>query len=149
MSAINECIVPVSALHAENRLSIYEVMTMSMQPSVKIVLSNRPRLFRELLQHALNTASAQFDVVEAADAMPSPSVLRDASWLIVDEESAADAAKVAATSPGLGILALDGRGSSARVLTSANGGSWQLLSNAPTLSQLFDVLAKEPSQQAN
>ena len=122
---------------------------MSIQPSVKVVLSNRPRLFRELLQHALNTASTQFDVVEAADAMPSPSVLRGADWLIVDEESAAEAAKMAAASPGLGVLALDGRGSSARVLSSADGGNWQPLSNAPTLSQLFDVLAKEPSQQAN
>ena len=121
---------------------------MSIQASVTIVLSNRPRLFRELLHHALNTALPHFNVVEAADAIPSPSALRDVDWLIVDESAATEAAQVAAARPGLRILALDGRGSSARILSPNSGGDWQTIANVPTLSQLFDVLAKEPERQA-
>jgi len=120
---------------------------MSNQSSVTVVLANRPRLFRELLQHALKTVSPQFRVVEAADAMLSPSVLRDAHWLIVDEDSATDTSKMLAANPNLGILALEGRGSRARVLAPANQRSNQSISEVPTLSQLFGLLSQESGQE--
>jgi len=113
--------------------------------SITVVLANRPRLFRELLQHALNTASPQFRVVEAADAMPSPALLHDADWLIVDEESPIESAKLAATYPHLGILALEGRGSRARVLAPVAQANQHLLSEVPTLAQLFNLLSHELS----
>jgi hypothetical protein len=123
-------------------------MNMSIQPNITVVLANRPRLFRELLQHALNTASSRFRVVEATDALSSSSssrdeVLRDATWLIVDEETATDAEKLAPTYPNLSILALDGRGSRARVLAGTEHGGQQSLSEVPTLSTLFDLLSQD------
>ena len=113
---------------------------MSIQKPVTIILANRPRLFRELLQHAFKTQASTFRVVEAVDAPPSPSLLRGADWLIVDEESAKDATKWAANSPHLGIVALDGRGNSARVISAA--GSNAALSSVPTLAELFSLLAQ-------
>ena len=116
---------------------------MSIQTTpVTIVLANRPRLFRELLQHALNTASPQFKVVEAADAMPSPATLRDVDWLIVDEDQATEAAKLAASHPKLGILALEGRGISARVVAPVDA-THQSMFEVPTLAQLFGLLSHE------
>jgi DNA-binding NarL/FixJ family response regulator len=121
---------------------------MSIQSSVTIVLANRPRLFRELLQHALNTASPQFHVVEAADAMPSHATLQNADWLIVDEESATAGESFSADHPHLGILVLDGRGSRARILAPAPEALSQPLSEVPTLSQLFELLAHEPTMSS-
>jgi hypothetical protein len=109
---------------------------------ITVVLANRPRLFRELLLHALHTESSQFRVVEVADATPSPSQLHDADWLIVDEGSATEAAKLAATYPHLGILALERSGIRARVLAPKALANQQFLSAVPTLSQLFNLLTQ-------
>lgn len=121
---------------------------MSSQTPVTIVLANRPRLFRELLQHALNTEPGQFRVIEAADAMPSATILRDAAWLIVDEDTAMDAAKIITAHPHLGILSLEGRGSRARVLAPSSLASGEQISDVPTLSALFNVLSQEVTPQA-
>lgn len=119
-----------------------------MSTTITVVLANRPRLFRELLQHALNTESPRFRVIEATDAMPSPSVLAEAEWLVVDEDSATEAAKMAAAHPYLGILVLEGRGSRARVLAPAAHSSWQKTSDVPTLANLFEMLAQVPAREA-
>jgi DNA-binding NarL/FixJ family response regulator len=119
-----------------------------MTTTITVVLANRPRLFRELLQHALNTESARFRVIEATDGTPTPAVLGEADWVVVDEESAAEAAKMAAAHPHLGILALEGRGSRARVLAPAAHANWQQASDVPTLAILFDLLSQVPSRQA-
>ncbi|MCC6458262.1 MAG: hypothetical protein IT328_25135 [Caldilineaceae bacterium] len=117
--------------------------------TVTVVLANRPRLFRELLQHALNTASPQFEVIEVADAAPAASVLRDAHWIVVDEDSATAVAKMSVNHPHLGILALEGRGSRARVLAPAeHAAEWQQLSDVPTLSTLFELLSQVPARQS-
>jgi hypothetical protein len=129
-------------------VNIQEVMTMSIQSSVTVILANRPRLFRELLQHALNTQKSQFRVIESTDAMPSATLLRDADWLIVDEDAAIDAAKIIAAHPHLGVLSLEGRGSRARVLAPNALASEQRLSDIPTLSELIDVLSQEVAQRA-
>jgi hypothetical protein len=125
-----------------------EEMTMSSQSTVTVVLANRPRLFRELLQHALNTASSRFRVIEATDALPSASttrnaLLHEADWLVVDEEAAAEAGKLTMTNPKLKILSLDGRGSRARVLATANTSGDQGLNDVPTLARLFELLSQE------
>lgn len=112
---------------------------MSNQTQVTIVIANRPRLFRELLQHALKTASANFRVVEATDTMPAASTLNNANWLIVDDEAAAEARTIADAHPSLGILSLDSRGSRARIL-SENGEMVELTSGVPTLAGLIDLL---------
>lgn len=109
---------------------------------VTVVLANRPRLFRELLQHALNTASPRFRVIEAADAMPSPALLNKVDWLIVDEESATEVANWAAAYPKLGILALEGRGIRARLIAPA-AVAYATPFDAPTLEQLFGLLSHE------
>ena len=116
---------------------------------ITIVLANRPRLFRELLQHALNTASPRFRVVEAADALPSPALLREVDWLIVDEEAANEAAKLAVTYPKLGILALEGRGIRARLLAPAAEVAYASKFETPTLDQLFGLLSHELVPAAN
>jgi hypothetical protein len=122
---------------------------MSNQRTITVLLANRPRLFRELLQHALKTESPQIRVVEAADGMPSSAQLREADWLVVDEESTNGAMRMASANPKLGILALEGRGSRARVLAPAAQGTWQSLSDIPTLSELFTLLSQEAVQYAN
>lgn len=122
---------------------------MSIQQPVTVVLANRPRLFRELLHHALNTASPRLEVVEAADAMPSSSVLRDADWLIVDEETTSQAAKLASSNRHLGILALDSRGSRARLISPIGEAAKHTFSEAPTLNELFDLLSQGVAQQAS
>lgn len=119
-----------------------------MSATITVVLANRPRLFRELLQHALNTESPRFRVIEATDNMPSPTVLAEADWVVVDEESTTDAARMAAANPYLGILALEGRGSRARILAPAAHAGWQQSSDVPTLSNLFEMLSKVPTRQA-
>jgi hypothetical protein len=116
---------------------------MSNQSSVTVVLANRPRLFRELLQHALSTGSPQFRVVEAADSLPTRAILQEADWLIVDEEAATEAAKLSANYPNLNILALGGRGGSARVLAPEVQNKRQQLSEVPTLSELFSLLSQK------
>jgi len=115
---------------------------MSNQPSITIVLANRPRLFRELLQHALKTEVPQARVVEAPDGTLSPSLLREANWLVIDEESTASATKMSAANPQLGILVLDGRGSSARLLTPSIPGAAKPFSDSPRLSELFSLLSQ-------
>lgn len=122
---------------------------MSNQPSITIVLANRPRLFRELLHHALKTESPQFRVMEAPDGAPSPSLLREANWLVVDEESAGAAARLGGTNPHLGILVLDGRGNSARLLASGVAGDAQPFSDIPTLSGLFNLLSHAAIERAS
>lgn len=118
-------------------------------PSVTVVLANRPRLFRELLQHALNTASPRFNVIEAADSPPTMATLREADWVVVDEDSATAVTKMSANLPNLGILALESRGSRARVLAPAeHAENWQHLSEIPTLSTLFELLSQIPAQQS-
>ena len=114
---------------------------MSNQPQITVILANRPRLFRELLQHALKTESPHIKVVEVADGSPSAALLREATWLVVDEDSAANSTKVASAYPQLGILALEGRGSSLRLLSPLGIAREQELSNIPTLAQLFDLLS--------
>jgi hypothetical protein len=117
--------------------------------TVTVVLANRPRLFRELLQHALNTASPKFEVIEVADSAPAASILREADWVVVDEDSATTVAKMSASYPHLGILALEGRGSRARVLAPpGHADDWQQLSDVPTLSNLFDLLSQVPARQS-
>ena len=112
---------------------------MSIQKPVTVILANRPRLFRELLHHALKTQSSTFHVVEAVDAPPSPSLLSGADWLIVDEESANEATKWAANNSRIGIVALEGRGNSARIVAPLGGGP--ALPSVPTLGELFILLA--------
>jgi hypothetical protein len=72
--------------------------------------------------------------------------LREADWLIVDEEAETEAMRVASSFPRLGILSLDGRGSRARVLAPRARVSQQSLSEVPTLSQLFELLSQEAPQ---
>jgi len=120
---------------------------MSVPTPITIILANRPRLFRELLQHALNTAPAKFRVVEATDSNPTPSTLKQADWLIVDEESAVEAEKLIASHSQLGILVLEGRGSQARVLAPTSRGEQDAVSEVPTLSTLFELLSQVPSRQ--
>lgn len=122
---------------------------MSNQSSVTVILANRPRLFRELLQHALKTESPNIRVMEASDGSPSAALLREAHWLVVDEESAADASRMAAANPELGILALETRGSRARLVGPQQTGIDQSFFDVPTLSGLFSLLshpAVEPAQ---
>ena len=116
---------------------------MSIQSSVTVILAIRPRLLRELLHHALDTATTQFRVVEVADAMPTPSVLQNADWLVVDEESVNDISQFTSKHPHLGILALEGRGSRARVVGPATAGQWEPVAEVPTLAQLFELLSHE------
>jgi hypothetical protein len=125
---------------------LYEVSIMT--TTITVVLANRPRLFRELLQHALNTQSQQFQVIEATDSTPSPSVLSEADWVVVDEEAVTDASRMAAAHPYLGILALEGRGSRARILAPAAHTGWQQSSDVPTLANLFEMLSQVPTRQA-
>jgi len=122
---------------------------MSTQPTVTVVLANRPRLFRELLQHALKTESPQLRVIEAADGAPSTSLLREANWLVVDEEAAAVATRMAAANPHLGILALEGRGSSARLIAPLIPGVEQPFADVPTLEGLFSLLSHAAVEPAN
>jgi hypothetical protein len=122
---------------------------MSNQPSVTVILANRPRLFRELLQHALKTESPTIRVIEASDGTPSAALLREANWLVVDEESATEATRIAAVNPNLGILALENRGSRARLIFPQLSGLDQSFFDVPTLSGLFSLLshpAVEPAQ---
>jgi hypothetical protein len=114
---------------------------------ITVVLANRPRLFRELLQHALNTVSSRFRVVEAVDAMPSPALLGEADWVVVDEESSSDVASLTAAHPHLNILALERRGSRARILAANAPSGWESLAEVPTLSTLFDLLSNVPARQ--
>jgi len=119
---------------------------MSMQTSVTVYLAHRQRLFRELLQHALTTASSRFRVVEAGDAMPSPSVLNNTDWLIVDEDTVSGAAKLANSYPQLGILAIEGRGSRVRIIAPAARAQENASVEIPTLSQLFDLMSQVVAQ---
>jgi len=118
-----------------------EVMTMSNQPTITVILANRPRLFRELLQHALKAESPNIRVVEAADGAPSSSLLREANWLVVDEEATGAATRMAATHTHLGILALEGRGASARLIAPQLSGEDQPALDVPTLAALFNLLS--------
>jgi hypothetical protein len=113
---------------------------MNNQPQITVILANRPRLFRELLQHALKTEAPQVRVVEAADGSPSPALLRESTWLVVDEDSVPVANKVAAAYPRLGILALEGRGSSLRLVSPLGALQEQATTQIPTLEQLLDLL---------
>jgi len=114
---------------------------MSNQTSVTVILANRPRLFRELLQHALKTESPNIRVVEASDGVPSAALLSEANWLVVDEESAVEATRMAAVNPDLGILALETRGSRARLIGPQLSGLDQSFFEVPTLSGLFSLLS--------
>jgi hypothetical protein len=114
---------------------------------ITVVLANRPRLFRELLRHALNTASSRFRVVEAANAMPSPALLGEADWVVVDEESSSEITQLTAAHPHLNILALESRGSRAHVLAANAPSGWHSLTEVPTLSTLFDLLSNVPARQ--
>jgi hypothetical protein len=87
-------------------------------------------------------------VIEATDGTPSPSVLLEADWVVVDEEAASEAAKMAAAHPYLGILVLDGRGSRARILAPAAHSNWQQTTEVPTLAILFEMLTQVPTRQA-
>ncbi len=115
------------------------------QSPVRIVLANRPRLFRELLQHALAHHTAQqvgtFDVVEVTDSVPTAAQLQNVDWLIVDEETAAAAARVATAQPTVKVLALEGRGTRVKVLEDGRSSEWQVLSSAPSLDDLVGILA--------
>lgn len=119
---------------------------MGIQSQTTVVLANRPRLLRELIHHALNTAG-QFRVVEVADALPSSSTLGDAQWLIVDEAAVTEVEKAVASHPHLSVLSLNGRGSSASLLA-PSATKWQSLDEVPTLSQLFGILAEPVTARA-
>jgi len=119
---------------------------MSMQTSVTVYLAHRQRLFRELLQHALTTASARFRVVEAGDTMPSPSVLNNSDWLLVDEDTVGATEKMASNYRNLGILVLEGRGSRARIIYPVAMAQPSTTIDIPTLSQLFDLLTQVSAQ---
>jgi len=80
-------------------------------------------------------------VVEVADGAPSASLLREANWLVVDEESAGAAMRMATANPQLGVLALEGRGSSARLLTPLLPNFDQALPEVPNLSGLFSLFS--------
>lgn len=122
---------------------------MSGPKSITVILANRPRLLRELLQYALKTASAKFHVVESTDAAPAASVLRDADWVVLDVESASEATSLSAEHPRLGILILEGLGSHARVVAPASHTNQELASDSLTLSSLFNLLAKVPDHQTS
>ncbi len=122
---------------------------MSGSKSITVILANRPRLLRELLQYALKTASAKFHVIESADPAPAASVLRDADWVVLDVESASEAASLTAEHPRLGILVLEGLGSHARVVAPASRANQELTSDSLTLSSLFNLLAKVPDHQTS
>jgi hypothetical protein len=115
---------------------------MSLKPPITVVLANRPRLFRELLHHALKTDPAGFHVIEAADGIPAASALRDAHWLIVDEDMLPTTKELTKSLQGLGVLAVDGRGGRVKLITPAPS-QGQRLSDAPTLSQLIQLLSQE------
>jgi hypothetical protein len=86
-------------------------------------------------------------VIEAVDAMPSPTLLAEADWVVVDEEHISDVAKLSAVHPHLSILALESRGSRARILTANAPSGWQSLTEVPTLATLFDLLSNIPARQ--
>jgi hypothetical protein len=118
---------------------------MTSQRPTTIILANRPRLFRELLHHALATASPKFEVVEANDLTAASNLIKDADWLIVDEEATDNLHNLMRVYPNLAILALDGRGSRARLLaprssTHEESGE-QAIRDVPTLAQLLELLA--------
>lgn len=119
---------------------------MGIQSQTTIILANRPRLLRELIHHALNTAG-QFRVVEVVDALPSSSALSEAKWLIVDEASVTEIEKAVASHPHLNVLSLDGRGNSASLLAPSTT-KWQILDEVPSLSQLFGILAEPVTERA-
>jgi len=123
---------------------------MNNQPSVTVILAYRPRLFRELLHHALKTESPTIRVIEAADGVPSAALVSEASWLVVDEESAATITRLAATNPHMGILSLENRGSRARLIVPILPGLDQSLLDVPTLAGLINLLSHpvtEPEHQ--
>jgi hypothetical protein len=119
-----------------------EIMT-SQRP-ITIILANRPRLFRELLHHALATASPKVEVVEANDLAAASMSLKRATWLVVDEEAATDMHAIMLAYPDLAILTLDSRGSRARVLAPSlpthSKESEQNIGDVPTLTQLVELL---------
>jgi hypothetical protein len=130
---------------------------MSNQSTVHIVLANRPRLFRELLQHTLNSSltpsTRPLQVVRVTDSVPAAAQLQDVDWLIVDEETAASAVKVTAANPGLKILSVEGRGHRLQLLAGTSPARWQSLSSAPSLDDLIGILAQatpvaQPEAQA-
>lgn len=115
---------------------------------ITIVLANRPRLFRELLHHALITAASQerqlFNVLEVTDALSTASALDDAHWLLVDEDDASDATKLATTHPDLKILVFKGQGEHIQRLDKAKAESAQI--ESPKLDDLMRVLVEELPQ---
>lgn len=114
---------------------------MSMPSPTTVILANRPRLFRELLHHALKTVVGNFNIIEVSDGLPSGKIIRDAHWLIVDADMTNDATKLAAANPNLRVLALDGRGNQAKILAPA--AEAQAPTEIPTLAQLIDLLSQE------
>ena len=121
---------------------------MNNQAPITIVLANRPRLFRELLHHALIAAAAQghhsFNVLEVTDALPTASALNDAHWLLVDEDSAIDAKDLATAHPNLKILAFKGQGAHMHRLDKAGSASAQV--ESPKLDDLMRLLVEELPQ---
>jgi hypothetical protein len=125
-------------------------MIMSNQSPVRIVLANRPRLFRELLQHALDGKAAhkasRFQVTAVTDSVPAATVLEDVDWLIVDEETAASAVKVATANPDLKILSVEGRGHRLQYLANASPARWELVSSTPNLDDLVGILTQHTTE---
>lgn len=126
---------------------------MNNRAPITIVLANRPRLFRELLHHALITAASQqrqlFNVVEVTDALTKASALDDAHWLLVDERDASDAEKLATAHPDLKILAIKEQGKHMHRLDEATGESAHTESAqvaSPKLSDLMRLLVEELPQ---
>lgn len=141
-----------SKQYAESLCSVLEtlladkVAIMGIQSQTTIVLANRPRLLRELIHHALNTAG-QFRVVEVVEALPSASALGEAKWLIVDEASTPEVEKAVASHPHLNVLSLEGRGGRASLLA-PSATTWKQLDKVPNLSQLYDLLAESVKECA-
>lgn len=123
---------------------------MSNQAPVRIILANRPRLFRELLQHALDGMSKQkarrFEISAVMDTIPSAAAMQDVDWLIVDEDTAASAAKVATANPDLKILSVEGHGHRLQFLADVSPARWELLSSAPSLEDLAGILLQTRSE---
>ena len=125
---------------------------MSNQSPVRIILANRPRLFRELLQHALEGMGKQqthpFQIVAVTDTVPAATKLQDVDWLIVDDETAASAVKLVAANPDLKVLSVEGRGHRLQMLAATSPARWEELAASPSLDDLAGILqATTPALQ--
>jgi hypothetical protein len=114
---------------------------------ITIVVANRPRIFRELLYHALATSSDQFEV-QAVSADPEiAKAVRSlgAQWLIVtsdDNHSLPPPTQSLLNSlPGLSLIAMSQDGSRLEVLAAGPEGRQHRVYNNISLAHLVSVLS--------